>query len=73
MSITWSKNVFSKTVAEVGYDEENKDLYVTWLKGGKRSVYANVPEELAHQLANAPSVGSMVRTEIIPYYSHRYG
>lgn len=72
MPITWSQTVYSSNVSEVGYDAESKELYVTWLKG-RRSVYSGVPEELAQQLANAPSVGSMMRTDIIPYYSHRYG
>lgn len=68
----WSKSVYSSNVSEVGYDPETKELAVTWTKG-KRSIYSGVPEELAEQLVNAPSVGSMMRTEIIPYFSHRYG
>lgn len=69
---TWSKDVYSSNVSTVGYDDETKELLITWTKG-KRSIYSGVPEELAEQLANAPSVGSMMRTEIIPYFSHRYG
>lgn len=68
----WSQHVFSSMVSEVAYDEEKKELTITWAKG-KRSIYSDVPEELAVQLANAPSVGQMVNTEIKPYYSHRYG
>ena len=67
----WSKNVYSSNVSEVGYDPETKELFITWTRG-KRSVYSNVPEELAEQLVNAPSVGSMLQTEIKPYYAHRY-
>ena len=70
--MSWEKDVYSSNVSKVGYDPESKELSVTWSKG-KRSIYSNVPEELAEQLANAPSVGSMVRTEIIPYFGHRYG
>ena len=67
----WSKNVYSSNVSEVGYDPETKELFITWTRG-KRSVYSGVPEELAEQLVNAPSVGSMINTEIKGYYSHRY-
>ena len=70
--MSWSRDVFSSNVSTVGYDPETKDLIITWTKG-KRSIYSNVPEELAEQLANAPSVGSMLNSEIKPYYSHRYG
>ena len=68
----WSKDVYSSNVSSVGYDSDSLELIITWTKG-KRSIYSNVPEELAEQLANAPSVGSMLNSEIKPYYSHRYG
>ena len=68
---TWEKDVYSSNVSSVGYDSESKELIITWSKG-KRSVYSNVPEELAEQLTNAPSVGSMLNSEIKPYYAHRY-
>jgi len=69
----WSKPVYSKMVQEVGYDEETKELYVTWIRG-KRSIYGpGVPEQLALDLTNAPSVGNMINSEVKPYYSHRYG
>jgi len=69
--MAWNRHVYSSNVSEVGYDPETKELLITWTKG-KRSIYSGVPEELAEQLANAPSVGSMLNTEIKPYYVHRY-
>ncbi len=69
MAITWEQQVYSSNVSTVAYDAETKEMFVTFLKGGARYVYRNVPEELARNLANAPSVGSMLRSEIIPYYS----
>ena len=69
--MAWSKSVYSSNVSEVGYDPETKELIITWSKG-KRSVYSEVPEELAEQLVNAPSVGSMLNEEVKPYYAHRY-
>jgi hypothetical protein len=56
--------------SEVAYDDEAKELTVTW-KNGRKTAYQNVPEELALQLANAPSVGQMINTEIKPFYSFR--
>jgi len=67
----WSKAVYSSNVQEVGYNDETKELLIVWTRG-KRSVYSGVPEELAVQLVNAPSVGSMLNAEIKPYYAHRY-
>ena len=68
--MSWSKNVFSSMVSSVAYDEEKAELMVTWVKSGKTSVYAGVPEGVALDLSNAPSVGQMVNTEIKPYYTH---
>ena len=70
--MSWSRNVYSTMVQSVGYDDETKELTVTWNKSGKVSVYENVPEELAVQLSLAPSVGRMINDEIKPYYQHRY-
>lgn len=68
----WSKDVYSSNVSTVGYDEETKELIITWTRG-KRSIYSGVPAELADQVANAASVGSMLNAEVKPYYNHRYG
>ena len=69
--MAWEKEVYSSNVSTVGYDEESKELIITWAKG-KRSIYSGVPAELADQLASASSVGSMLNAEIKPYYAHRY-
>ncbi len=67
----WAKHVYSSNVQEVGYNPETHELFITWARG-KRSIYAEVPEELAVQLSNAPSVGSMLNAEIKPYYEHHW-
>ena len=67
----WSKSVYSSNVSEVAYDEETKELTITWTRG-KRSIYSGVPEELAIDLSNAPSVGSMLNSEIKNSFPHRY-
>ena len=68
----WTQSVLSSNVSEIGYEPETKELYVTWTRG-KRSIYSGVPEELARDVANAPSVGSILNAEVKPYYGHRYG
>lgn len=68
----WNKDVYSSNVQNVAYNSETKELLVTWTRG-KRSIYEGVPEELAVDLVNAPSVGSMLNSEVKPYYAHRYG
>ena len=68
----WSRPVSSSMVSEVAYDVDSQELIVTWAKGGKRSAYAGVPEGLADELSRAPSVGSMINSDIKPFYPHRY-
>ena len=67
---TWDKPVYSDMVASIGYNDETNELIVTFNKG-RKYVYAGVPEELAVQLANAPSVGQMMNSEIKPNYPAR--
>ena len=69
--MSWKQHVFSSHVASVGYDEATNDLLVEW-KNGKTSAYAGVPEDLAQQVANAPSVGQMIHGLIKNNYPHRY-
>jgi len=68
----WSKEVFSTNAASIAYEEEGGRMIVTWTKGSRRSVYSGVPEELALQCANAPSVGSFLNSEIKPNFPHAY-
>lgn len=71
MPATWTKAVYSTMVSEVGWDQETQDLLVTWANG-RQSAYAGVPEDVAVSLSNAPSVGSMINSDVKPYYPHRY-
>ncbi len=67
----WSRPVFSTMVQEIGYDDESQEMIVTW-KNGRKSAYSGVPEDVAVELSNAPSVGSMINNEIKNQYPHRY-
>lgn len=69
--MSWNQSVFSSNVESVGYDTNTNEMTVQW-KNGKTSAYAGVPEEVALQVANAPSVGSMINSDIKGTYDHRY-
>lgn len=70
--MSWSQSVFSSVVSEVGFDSDTGELLITWSKSGKVSAYQGVPEDVALRVANAPSVGTMLNSEIKPYYGHSY-
>ena len=70
--MSWSKSVYSSMVTEVGWDSDTEEILVTWARSGKRSAYKGATEDVAVSLANAPSVGEMIHSEIRPNYSHRY-
>ena len=61
--MSWSQSVFSSNVESVGYDDNTGEMTVTW-KSGRVSAYAGVSEELAQQIANAPSVGQAINQQI---------
>lgn len=63
------REVYSSSVDAVDY--ENGTLRVMW-KNGKISAYAGVPERLAGQVMNAPSIGQALRSDIIGVYGHEY-
>ena len=66
---TWTKQVFSEMVSEVGWDEETQELLVTFAKKGKTAAYKGFDEGTAEALSKAPSVGSMFLAEIKPFAS----
>ena len=68
----WTKTVFSSRVSEISYNQDTRELAVKWAKGNKTSIYSDVPEEVAVDLGNAVSVGTMINAEIIPNFKHRY-
>jgi hypothetical protein len=64
------REVYSNTVA--GIDWQDGNLIVKWAKGNRASVYEGVPEQLAEEVMNAPSVGAALRMSIQSAYKHRY-
>ena len=68
------REVYSNRVAKIGY--EDGKLTVQWAKPGKNgaiSVWTGVPEQLANEVMNAPSIGSALKLSIEGVYSHSYG
>jgi hypothetical protein len=64
--------VYSSHVQAIGHDPDTGDLHVSW-KGGKTSIYSNVPADLADQVTKSWSVGQAVQTMIKDQFPHRYG
>lgn len=71
MPLSWEQSVFSSNVSSVGYDAESKILHIRW-SNGRESTYENVPEEKALHIANAPSVGKALNSEIKGNHPHSY-
>jgi hypothetical protein len=69
--MSWSRSVFSTMVQEIAYDDSTQEMAVTW-NNGRTSIYSDVPEDVALGVANAPSVGQAMNSEIKPNYDHRY-
>lgn len=62
--------VSSSAVRRVDYDEESRELYVTFTDGDKYA-YLNVPLDVYDELLDAPSVGAYVNRRIKPHYEVR--
>ena len=70
------RSVFSSHIAEIGYDPEVAELYVTY-RNGKTSVYQGVPPDVAAAVGAVgplpPSIGEAVHAHIRGKgYGHRY-
>jgi hypothetical protein len=68
--MSWERPVYSERAQTVSYDDQTQEMTVLW-KNGKSTVYAGVPEKLALELSNAPSVGSMINSDFTGKFPHR--
>lgn len=66
---SWSKPVFSSLLSEVGWDDEQQELTVVFIKSNKKAAYKGFDEGKALELSHAPSAGSMFLNEIKPFAS----
>ena len=69
MAGSWTKPVFSSLLSEVGWDDDNQELTVTFAKNGKTAAYKGFDEGTAEVLSKAPSVGGMFLSDIKPFAS----
>lgn len=69
--ISW-RDVHSEVVERVGYDIDTSELFVTWRRGGRTSIYSDVPPDVANQAATAWSVGKFLDEKVKGTYPHRY-
>lgn len=60
--------VESSNVKSVGYDEDNKNIYVE-LINGKCYTYVNVPKKIFEDLLIAPSIGSYINRYLKDSYT----
>lgn len=68
--MSWDRQVFSSSVASVGYDSETGEMLVHWANG-KVSAY-KVDEDVADEASRAASVGGYINDEVKPSAPHRY-
>ena len=47
----------SSNVAAAQYNEETKDLLITWVRDNRRGIYHEVDANTVEQLSRAPSAG----------------
>lgn len=69
--MSWNKQVFSSMISNVGFDDEAKEMTVTF-KNGKTCAYQGPSEELALELSRAPSVGEMFNAQVKGQFPFRY-
>lgn len=68
--MSWEQPVFSKMCQAIAYDDESKEMIVTW-NNGTKGAYIGVDEETALQCSKAASVGNYIISEIKPSYGYR--
>jgi len=67
---SWSQDVFSTMASSISYDSDSGTMIVTY-NTGRSYAYANVPEDVATEAANASSVGDYINENIKGRYSFR--
>lgn len=67
------KDVHSDVVEQIKYNDNTEELFVKWRRGGRVSIYDDVPADIANQAMTAWSVGKFLDEKVKPVYQHRYG
>lgn len=53
------RDVYSSTIDQIGYSEEDKEFHVLW-RSGKYSVYSDVSPDKAQDIQGSASIGTAV-------------
>lgn len=61
--MSWSKQVFSDVISEVGWDDDAQAMIVTF-KNGATWAYEGTDESFADELSKAASPGGMFHSQI---------
>lgn len=67
------ESVSSSNVDEIGYDEDNQELWVQFKGGGDAYVYYPVPQGVFNSFQSANSKGSFLHQNIKDHYSFKRG
>jgi hypothetical protein len=63
--------VDSRSLRQIGYDAETRELHVRFKTSATRYIYEDVPPEVFDRLMAAESKGAFVNAEIKPVYAVR--
>lgn len=66
------KDVHSDVVEKIKYNDNTEELFVMWRRGGRVSIYDDVPSDVANQAMTAWSVGKFLDENVKKTYPHRY-
>jgi len=67
---SFQQDVYSSMAQSVSYDADSQTMVITF-NNGKSYAYAGVPEDVARDTANAPSVGEYINENIKGRYNYR--
>jgi len=67
---SFEQDVYSSMASSISYDADSQTMVITY-NSGKSYAYANVPETVARDTANAASVGDAINANIKGRYSFR--
>ncbi len=70
MSMVETPVTDSSAITSYGYDESTGDFGVTW-RGGRRTVYPNVPQTLFNSFVAARSKGQFLNRYIVDKFKPR--
>ena len=62
--------VDSSSIDQIGYDEDNRELWIRF-KSGETYAYSDVPATTHEEIMRADSKGSYFNREVKPNYAYR--